>query len=214
MCCVVLRNCWQPFRSEPTLTRSIIFFFLIFIDPVKTEKVVNAYGSTAGANSGEFHLYRQARARELGRMETLKAAEQARQEELEYRQKVQQNQRQDEQRTAKRRKKRERQKEAKRRRQNLEKAGVLFSSEDDTAETNTNSQTNDEQSVEEDDEFDVPTAPPKALANEAEKPSTFANDGSFLEMMKRQMAEGRKVGTEKSNDAITTKSAEDTPKKD
>lgn len=147
-------------------------------------------------------------------METLKAAEQARQEELEYRQKVQQNQRQDEQRTAKRRKKRERQKEAKRRRQNLEKAGVLFSSEDDTAETNTNSQTNDEQSVEEDDEFDVPTAPPKALANEAEKPSTFANDGSFLEMMKRQMAEGRKVGTEKSNDAITTKSAEDTPKKD
>lgn len=39
-----------------------------------TEKVVNAYGSTAGAGSGEYHTYRHARDRENARLERLASA--------------------------------------------------------------------------------------------------------------------------------------------
>jgi hypothetical protein len=38
---------------------------------VKTEKVVNPYSSVAGAGSGEFHVYRHARAREQERLKRL-----------------------------------------------------------------------------------------------------------------------------------------------
>mmetsp|Transcript_5225 Transcript_5225/g.6831 ORF Transcript_5225/g.6831 Transcript_5225/m.6831 type:complete len:197 (+) Transcript_5225:84-674(+) len=143
---------------------------------VKTDKVVNAYGSTAGANSGEFHVYRQARARELGRMEGLKSEEEERLQEKEYRLKALENQEKDEERTAKRRKKRQRQKEAKRRRHNLEKAGINLGPQEGEG-----TEHGDDDDDDDDDEFAVP-APHKE-----DKPVEFANDGSFLEMMKQQM---------------------------
>ena len=39
--------------------------------PVRAEKVVNPYSSTAGAGSGEFHVYRHSRAREMARLKAI-----------------------------------------------------------------------------------------------------------------------------------------------
>ena len=41
-----------------------------------TEKVTNAYGSTAGAGSGEYHTYRHSRDRENARLERLASTKQ------------------------------------------------------------------------------------------------------------------------------------------
>ena len=57
-----------------------------------TEKVVNPYGSTAGAGSGEFHVYRHARARELSRWKQLDKEEQEQLLDKEFEATVQSNQ--------------------------------------------------------------------------------------------------------------------------
>eukprot|EP00339_Tiarina_fusa_P003781 CAMPEP_0117078338 /NCGR_PEP_ID=MMETSP0472-20121206/55234_1 /TAXON_ID=693140 ORGANISM="Tiarina fusus, Strain LIS" /NCGR_SAMPLE_ID=MMETSP0472 /ASSEMBLY_ACC=CAM_ASM_000603 /LENGTH=99 /DNA_ID=CAMNT_0004805039 /DNA_START=114 /DNA_END=409 /DNA_ORIENTATION=- len=59
---------------------------------VKAEKVSNPYGSTAGAGSGDFHVYRHARAREAMRWQQLDASEQAKQEDSEFRRKLEEDQ--------------------------------------------------------------------------------------------------------------------------
>jgi len=56
---------------------------------VKTEKVHNPYGSTAGAGSGEFHIYRHARAREQQRLNALDEVEQEQHDEQEFQGKIQ-----------------------------------------------------------------------------------------------------------------------------
>mmetsp|Transcript_20671 Transcript_20671/g.44731 ORF Transcript_20671/g.44731 Transcript_20671/m.44731 type:complete len:210 (-) Transcript_20671:1279-1908(-) len=152
-------------------------------EKVRTEKVVNAYGSTAGANSGEFHVYRQARAREMGRMANLEQQKEQQQKDMEFQQTVLENKLKDEERTAKRRKKRQRQKEAKKRRQNLEKAGITLGAAND-ADAEIEGDDDDE------DEFAVPLPQqPKDDDNSQSNEPSFANDGSFLEMMKKKMAE-------------------------
>mmetsp|Transcript_7259 Transcript_7259/g.10697 ORF Transcript_7259/g.10697 Transcript_7259/m.10697 type:complete len:251 (-) Transcript_7259:348-1100(-) len=86
---------------------------------VKPEKVVNPYSSTAGAGSGEFHVYRHARAREIARLESLDRAEEEELAEQEFQTKISANEKEDRERTEKRRKKRQREKEAKRRKKAL-----------------------------------------------------------------------------------------------
>jgi Protein of unknown function (DUF1168) len=87
---------------------------------------VNPYGSAAGAGSGEFHVYRHARSRELERMETLKESEEEAKRDEEFQKMMEKNRQEDMERTEKLRKKRQRQKEAKQRKKNLTKVGVVL----------------------------------------------------------------------------------------
>jgi hypothetical protein len=104
----------------------ILFISLtyILIITVKTEKIINPYGSTAGAGSGEFHVYRHARARERERFDELDQAELEELQKIEFQEKLQQYEAECAERTEKRRNKRNRAKEAKRRKMNLEKIGI------------------------------------------------------------------------------------------
>jgi len=91
---------------------------------VKPEKVDNPYGSTAGAGSGEFHVYRHARSREMERMKNIDKEQKENVLELEFRSIVEKNKVIQEGRTEKRRNKRKRQMEAKKRKKNIKKMGI------------------------------------------------------------------------------------------
>lgn len=95
---------------------------------LRTEKIVNPYGSVAGSNSGDFHVYRHARAREMERVNALELSKEAAEKDQQFHQTMQEYDREAEERTAKRRKKRQRAKEAKKRKKNLKAAGVDASS--------------------------------------------------------------------------------------
>lgn len=96
---------------------------------VQPEKVVNPYGSAAGAGSGEFHVYRHARNRELARLQELTAAERQAALDQEFKLRQQQNEQEASQRTEKRRLKRLKQKQAKAKRINLQKIGIQADSQ-------------------------------------------------------------------------------------
>ena len=91
---------------------------------VKTEKVSNPYGSTAGAGSGEFHVYRHARAREAMRWEQLDKAEASEKQEIEYQNLLKANELEQERKLSKNRKKRQRSKAAKLKKKSLKAAGI------------------------------------------------------------------------------------------
>ena len=164
---------------------------------VKAEKVTNPYGSTAGAGSGEFHVYRHARAREMDRWKILEQEEREQLLRQDYEKQLEENKNEEERRTDKRRKKRQRQKEAKMRKKNLKLVGISsgaggekdnnvededFISEPDHSPAN-GEEKNDEVESEE------------TVESEAARKVPFANDGSFLEKMKQQLAEESKQST-------------------
>lgn len=168
-----------PAPSEPSASSS-----------VKPEKVVNPYGSTAGAGSGEFHVYRQARAREAQRMQQLQEEEGKKTADQAFREQLRQNDMECEARTNKRRMKRERQKQAKQRKLNLMKSGVNLSS---TPEGGTDAVK--KEFVYERDSDVVEDTKQAAIASDKIKEKEvqsevetaqqkFASDGSFLEMIK------------------------------
>lgn len=77
------------------------------------EFVRDVMGSSAGAGSGEFHVYRHLRRREYQRQDFLDKMAVKQDKDLDYLEKVKQNQQAAEERTAKRRKKREKLKQKK-----------------------------------------------------------------------------------------------------
>ena len=81
-------------------------------DPNKApEFVYNVMGSSAGAGSGEFHVYRQIRRKEQLRQKTLGISKEKEELNEEYHAKLEENQREAEERTAKKRAKRMKKKE-------------------------------------------------------------------------------------------------------
>lgn len=94
---------------------------------LKVEKIRSQIGSTAGASSSTFHIYRHARTREMERLKSMTEAERNAEQDREYKAKRDLEKREAEERTAKRRKKRQRQKEAKNKKKFLTAAGILSS---------------------------------------------------------------------------------------
>lgn len=98
---------------------------------VKTEKVVNPYSSVAGAGSGEFHVYRHARAREQERLKRLDEVEKEDMEEKKFQLKVESWKNEEDKRLEKKRKKRAREKASKIRKKNLSLSGVTMTNDKD-----------------------------------------------------------------------------------
>ena len=178
--------------------------------PVVAEKVDNPYGSTAGAGSGEFHVYRHARAREMERWKKINANEAEMKAEEEFQNKLAHDTQVEGDKTDKRRRKRERAKEAKRRKKNMRLGGVgdgvsneqgagagegddefeytpiIAASEtegalkiDQNEKSEALSEENDEAATK-----DQRKSPPE----EENSKLPFVNDGSFLERMKKELA--------------------------
>ena len=79
----------------------------------RPDKVENVMGSTAGAGSCDFHLYRAARSREVSRLESLESADAIEQERAAFAERVDKNRQEAEERTkrnSEKRKKRKRKK--------------------------------------------------------------------------------------------------------
>ncbi|XP_061609215.1 PRKR-interacting protein 1 homolog [Phyllopteryx taeniolatus] len=120
------------------------------------EFVRDVMGSSAGAGSGEFHVYRHLRRREYQRQDFLDKMSVKQSKEQAYLDKVEQNQREADERTAKRRKKREKMKQktlmAKKAKQD-QGDGDAERRPDDSSED----EKKDEEEKEADDDAEVPS---------------------------------------------------------
>jgi len=163
---------------------------------VKTEKVNNPYGSTAGAGSGEFHVYRHARAREMERWKELDAEEREKFAEAKFQEELINCRTEEERKTAKKRRKRQREKEAKQRKKMLKAQGIdtsapapeeLQAGEEEftyvpIAEQEKEKQQDEEEKKQKEETVNKKEASPLSPIEE------IPNDGSFLQMMKERLA--------------------------
>lgn len=120
------------------------------------EFVRDVMGSSAGAGSGEFHVYRHLRRREYQRQDFLDKIADKQNEDLTYLDKVEQNRQDAEERTAKRRKKREKLKQKK---QQAKKAKMKAKKdkEDDTSSDSSDEKEDDDEEREADDDAEAPS---------------------------------------------------------
>ncbi|XP_047244712.1 PRKR-interacting protein 1 homolog [Girardinichthys multiradiatus] len=112
------------------------------------EFVRDVMGSSAGAGSGEFHVYRHLRRREYQRQDFLDKISEKQEKDVDYLQKLEQNKQAAEERTAKRRKKREKLKQKKL----LAKKAKMEDKDKDDGDMDSNSSGEEERKEEEDGE--------------------------------------------------------------
>jgi len=98
---------------------------------VVTEKIQNSFGSASGAGSGDFHVYRAARARENERIKSMEKSAEEEKLDQEFRDQRVMDEAECAAKTAKKRAKRQKQKEAKRRKKNLAKISSVVAADDD-----------------------------------------------------------------------------------
>jgi hypothetical protein len=163
---------------------------------VKADKVINPYGSTAGAGSGDFHVYRHARSREMARWKALDEEEEKQELESQFEEELKSCKNEQERKTARNRRKRQREKTAKLRKKNLKAAGIEID-EDSPAQQDAQvkgaggeeftytPEGEEEKGEEEKKQEEKPQAAklPEPVVEE------IPNDGSFLELMKKRLAE-------------------------
>ncbi|XP_006641033.1 PRKR-interacting protein 1 homolog [Lepisosteus oculatus] len=119
------------------------------------EFVRDVMGSSAGAGSGEFHVYRHLRRREYQRQDFLDRMSEKQKQDMEYQWKLEQNRHMAEERTAKRRKKRQKLKEKK---QMAKKAKLENDKDEDSEKTSSSSdEGNKEQAGQAEDDAEVPS---------------------------------------------------------
>jgi len=95
---------------------------------LQVEKIVNPYGSSSGAGSGEFHVFRHARARETARWKKIDEDLQLISEETTFQTLIAHNQLVKETKASKNKRKRQREKDAKTRKKHLLAAGIIQTS--------------------------------------------------------------------------------------
>ncbi|XP_071380195.1 PRKR-interacting protein 1 homolog [Centroberyx affinis] len=117
------------------------------------EFVRDVMGSSAGAGSGEFHVYRHLRRREYQRQDFLDKMSEKQKKDLDYLDKIEDNKQAAEDRTAKRRKKRDKLKQKK---LMAKKAKQDANKKEDPDESSTSSE-EEEQEREADDDAEVPS---------------------------------------------------------
>ena len=151
-------------------------------------------------------MYRHARARELQRWKELDEEEREQLLDQDYKKQLEEYQTEEEKRTAQRRKKRQRQKEAKMRKKNLQLAGVTDAAADeqDVAQEEEFTYVSGHAEANEEDGKEETTSAEVAETAETSK-LPFANDGSFLEQMKKRLAEETKQANEEGTDGVGTK---------
>ncbi len=101
-------------------------------------QVVNPYGSTAGAGSGEFHVYRHARSREMMRIQQLDEEDLERKADEEFWKKVKADQEIELKKTEQRRKKRQREKEARMKKKVMKLNGLIIKRDKNNEDSNSN----------------------------------------------------------------------------
>lgn len=129
------------------------------------EFVRNVMGSSAGAGSGEFHVYRHLRRKEYARQKHIDQRAHEDQLDAEFRERVERNRREAEERTAKKRAKRQRRKQKLKERRTSGKASAGSGAEPDAGD---GSSSEDEDEQENDD--DSSTAWELKTSEDAEKP--------------------------------------------
>lgn len=154
---------------------------------VRVEKVDNPSGSTAGAGSGEFHVYRAARAREMRRIRNMDLDEEERVAEERFCATVEENRADEEKRTEKRRRKRQREKEAKLRKKNLRLAGVSTTTKTTVDVDESEFEYESTRRTSDAKESSTPPSPENPPASTKLPTVEIRNDGSFLETMKEAL---------------------------